>query len=229
MSALKDPYFDLSKAGVPLSLCTHLKELNLHFGNAVWTAKQTKSGFSISFFWNNHVVTLLVLLMKSPVQSKNAGGRRQNPKGLLRVKASSKSLLAQCPQLVPTIVHIPVPAVAQKSKTEPVDDLATSNEDSDAGEHVGVEVRPNVVEVKYVNNGMDGWTAVVKRNKRSRKSSTNVNSTDSDVNISGSRDTHYEERDDIPGICTRTGSTNGNVSWTPININSIHSAQLNST
>ena len=42
----------LLKAGVPLSLCyTSRQGLNLE--DAVWTAKQSKTGFYFSFYWNH--------------------------------------------------------------------------------------------------------------------------------------------------------------------------------
>ena len=41
-------FSQLNKAGLQFSLCTHMKEKGLCFGGAVWTARQSKLGFSIS-------------------------------------------------------------------------------------------------------------------------------------------------------------------------------------
>ena len=45
------PFYDLHKAVVPLALCMHLTEKGLSIREAVWTARQSKSGFSVSFYW----------------------------------------------------------------------------------------------------------------------------------------------------------------------------------
>ena len=45
------PLSDRLKASVPLSLCVHLRDKGLSFGDTVWTAKQSKSEFS-SFYWD---------------------------------------------------------------------------------------------------------------------------------------------------------------------------------
>ena len=43
------PSSDLCKAGVPISLCIHLRDKGLSLGDAVRTARQSESGFSITF------------------------------------------------------------------------------------------------------------------------------------------------------------------------------------
>ena len=50
---MQDGHFsDLHKAGgVPLALCMHLTEKGLSLREAVWTARQSKSGFSLGFYW----------------------------------------------------------------------------------------------------------------------------------------------------------------------------------
>ena len=50
VSVLDGHYHDLHKAGVPLFLCVHLKALGLRLNGAVWSARQSMSGFSISFY-----------------------------------------------------------------------------------------------------------------------------------------------------------------------------------
>ena len=39
---------------------------------------------------------------------------------------------------------------------------------------------------------------------------------DEEVDVRGSRDTHYEQRGKVPGIYVRNGRTTRNVKWTPI-------------
>ena len=48
------PFSDLHKTSIPLALCVHLRDKGLNLGEAVWTARQSKSGFSISFHWGTN-------------------------------------------------------------------------------------------------------------------------------------------------------------------------------
>ena len=47
------PFSGLHKAGVPLAICMHLTEKGLSLRETVWTARQSKSGFSMSFYWEH--------------------------------------------------------------------------------------------------------------------------------------------------------------------------------
>ena len=42
---------ELASAGLPLSVCLRLQELGLPMSAAQWSTRQTKTGFSVSFFW----------------------------------------------------------------------------------------------------------------------------------------------------------------------------------
>ena len=44
-------HMDLAKTGVPLSICLLLQQQGLLMDTAQWSAKQTATGFSVSFFW----------------------------------------------------------------------------------------------------------------------------------------------------------------------------------
>ena len=44
-------HVDLVKTGVPLSICILLQQHRLLMDSAQWSAKQTATGFSVSFFW----------------------------------------------------------------------------------------------------------------------------------------------------------------------------------
>ena len=44
-------FFDLHWAGDPLALCMHLMEKGLSLREVLWTARQSKSGFSVRFYW----------------------------------------------------------------------------------------------------------------------------------------------------------------------------------
>ena len=47
------PFSDLHMAGVLLALCQHLTEKGLSLREEVWTARQSKSSFSIHIFIRN--------------------------------------------------------------------------------------------------------------------------------------------------------------------------------
>ena len=53
MSVLEGSFAGLQGVGIPLQLpvCIHLQDLGLQLEGAQWTAKQSNTGFSISFFW----------------------------------------------------------------------------------------------------------------------------------------------------------------------------------
>ena len=60
VSVLEGSFAGLQGVGIPLPVCIHLQDLGLQFEGAQWTAKQSNTGFSISFFW--------------PVQDRSAFG-----------------------------------------------------------------------------------------------------------------------------------------------------------
>ena len=51
VAVLEAPYASLHKYGVPLPVCLCMQGKGIQLGSAQWTAKQSHSGFSISFFW----------------------------------------------------------------------------------------------------------------------------------------------------------------------------------
>ena len=51
MSVLEGSFAGLQGVGIPLPVCIHLQDLRLQFEGAQWTAKQSNTRFSISFFW----------------------------------------------------------------------------------------------------------------------------------------------------------------------------------
>lgn len=100
VSVFEGHYVNLNRAGVPISLCLHLKELGLCFGDAVWTAKQSLSGFSISFFWDKrHAASKEVASLESKKKKRKRRRRKlaRQEEGPLRIKA--------CKLLVPIDAH----------------------------------------------------------------------------------------------------------------------------
>ena len=54
MTVLEGTFTGLQGVGIPLPFCIHLQDLGLQFECAQWTAKQSNTGYSISFFWPVH-------------------------------------------------------------------------------------------------------------------------------------------------------------------------------
>ena len=54
MTVLEGSFADLRGVCIPFPVCIHLQDLGLQFEGAQWTAKQSNTGFSISFFWPVH-------------------------------------------------------------------------------------------------------------------------------------------------------------------------------
>ena len=108
------------------------------------------------------------------------------------------------------------------------DGQSSQYEDSDGDLHllqckdVDVEMRQGALGVKYSKDGEDGWTKVVRRKKKRKAACANV-SGDSEIDVRGSRDTHYDVRENTPGLYIRKGCTNRNISWTPIKPHSPYS------
>ena len=55
--ALKSAFHALNECGLPLSVCIHLQMCGLHLKNALWTARQTTTGFSVNLFWPSWLPT----------------------------------------------------------------------------------------------------------------------------------------------------------------------------
>ena len=46
---------ELASAGLPLSVCLRLQQLDLSMSAALWSTRQTNGGFSVSFFWPSSI------------------------------------------------------------------------------------------------------------------------------------------------------------------------------
>ena len=57
VALLEGDFAVLSLLGFPLGLTIQLQQSNLNLADALWTAKSSKSGFSVSFYWPAQVTT----------------------------------------------------------------------------------------------------------------------------------------------------------------------------
>ena len=72
VSVLEGAFVGLHEVDVPLPVCMHLQDKGARFESAQWTAKQTKSGFSIYFPGQ-----LMRWLWQSPESRGDTGGDLQ--------------------------------------------------------------------------------------------------------------------------------------------------------
>ena len=148
---------DLYKAGVPLSLCLHLREQGLSIAGAVWTAKQSKSGFSISFFWEKAFpMGVTANITKKKRKRKKKKGVR-HPSSSMDGEKSSLSSGKQESVQIPFIAH---PHVEQDAVSCQGSEGSTSEYEESGDEvhmlecdDINVEERDSVVGVSYTKDG----------------------------------------------------------------------------
>ena len=200
-SVLDGVFSSMCKAGLPLSICIHLQEKGLDFDGAVWTAKQTQSGFSVSFFWSHTCASVN--------KAKPKKRRRKN-------KITSKSDGCISPQ--PTVggkgpsqlsSGVPTESATEYESTEDIVDLP-------ACDNVTFEVNDGLPGVKFVKEDKEQWTLVKKRRKKKRCDQEAINDSGSEIDVARARQVYYDERCGIPGLYMRRGCTLASSSWTPI-------------
>ena len=80
VSVLEGDFAVMSSIGLPLSLCVQLQVSCLKLNEALWTARSTPDGFSVSLFW------------PAPAPEKVDGSRRKKRRKRRRAKASQVTL-----------------------------------------------------------------------------------------------------------------------------------------
>lgn len=163
VSVLEGDSAKLLSGGVPISVCIHLQDKGLHFEDAVWTAKQSKSGFSVSFYWKSGSE------VKANVKKVNKG--RKWKKKQLSSRNPGTSIQPAHPQSGTPVVKTPIDAHLDESVEKPCPaGVAPSTELLDLTQCVNV----NYVEkdgehgVCFDVDGEETWTPVVRRRRRSR-------------------------------------------------------------
>ena len=214
VSVLESPYSMLTEFGVPLPVCLCMQNKGLQLDKALWTARQSNGGFSISY---------LLLESKSAqdittVAKKRRKRRRQKKKAQAKnAQAKNEVVETQHPrdskinQRDPTLS---TPIVAHQCSRESSTSAEEVNEPVDLTtcETVTYEERNEVPGVKYSLDGNEAWTPVIRRKRRRRCSSTDDSSSSSELDVSCSRMVEYEEHKGAPGLSIHRR----NVRWTPI-------------
>ena len=191
VSVLEGAFVGLREVGVPLPVCMHLQDKGARFESAQWTAKQTKSGFSVCFFWPVDEVAVT-----NPRKPKR---RRRRPTKVNRRAKSPASVTlnelhpAKADERQVTGTSAPIDAhhpgnthhsltAPEESKLErasnlqvPPDHEEFSDQENSSDEVDLVACKPVVYEmrqstpgVQYVKDGEQNWTPVVRKKKRRR-------------------------------------------------------------
>ena len=122
MVVLEGDFAYLCVAGFPLSPSMQLQTGGLKFADAMWTAKSSTGGFSVSFFWPS-VSSKQPVNIKVKKQKRRKRERgRQRPRevlsvGILMLKLLLKHQILPNLQLMPTIALNPLPRTALQSST----------------------------------------------------------------------------------------------------------------
>ena len=228
VSVLDGCYPHLLSVGVPLPLCVHMQELGLMLGTAQWTAKQSSSGFSVSFFWP---------ASHPPFCSNPRKRRRRRKKHNNRSNCSNKPKSPSCEKesavqqstglttdpatvVEPLLDAHSVPS-ASDGESDASSTLSDDELDLKSCESVVLECRDDVPGVSYEKDGGSEWTRVESRRKRRKRkqrkstpSMSTTSSSDSDLDLTN-HDAEYLTLDGTPGISHRNVS-GGPRLWTPI-------------
>ena len=178
-------------------------EQGLQLDKALWTARQTNGGFSVTFFWP-------ALEPKSAQDLKTvAKKRRKRRRHKKKAQPKHEVVETQHSRDSKENEKDSTPIVAHQCSQE----SSTSNEevnepvDLTACETVTYEKRNEVPGVKYTLDGNETWTPVIRRKRRPRHSSSGSSSSEFDVSCS--RMVQYQE-------CNGLSIHRRNVKWTSI-------------
>ena len=160
MAVIEGDFANLCGLGLPLSLCLQLQTQDLKLSEALWSAKASASGFSVSLYWP----TTGTAPDKDKAKMARRKRRRRNNKVITRVSNYETTVLA-----------------TSKAATEPVKvnsliDEHSSPENVSSPSHlvdlascseVQYEMKDGIHGVSYNHcDGESGWTPVVGRRKR---------------------------------------------------------------
>ena len=242
VAVLEGDFAGLSAAGFPLSLCVQLQQSALKLPDALWTAKSSAGGFSVSFFWPSVSSQLCY-------DKKEKKKRRRKRKRKTKAKSSAQCELASAKttaELQPSSPTSPTDAhLGPESEAKQNSQTSTSTQvneekgiDLNSCSNVRYDKRGTVHGVTYSIGDKEGWTPVIgKRAKRSvprhllrrrapphvkaalppSDESTSCDSSDdsdcSDLVIPDHANVNFSIVDGKPGLQVSTRCTR---SWTPI-------------
>ena len=204
-----------------------LQSEGLQLGHALWTAKQSQSGFSVSFFWPSPSEPATV----NKTLKKNKGKKQKKAKAKpSSVQGTTDKVASKQDSSAPKVAVTPIAAHQSIQPSNDPKDMSPKPEEPInllACDAVEFETKDDVPGVKYkMANGSEGWTPVTRRRRRKSRTklrkpinypdidTTDSESSSSDLDMSCSRQIDYTIRDGVPGLTVYR--RNPNPKWSPI-------------
>ena len=201
---------------MPLSLCNYLQDQDLDFDGAVWTAKQSNSGFSVSFFWK----TASTSVAGVPPRKKR---KRHRKKKLTNPQMPSLPDSTRKPS--PTVQDSTSSVSAHQEESafssfesepelESGPQLESMEEDLTANMNVSFEIRDHAPGLSSVNDEGEKWIPVKRRRMKKhqvRPHAVDATGSDSELDVETARQVYYKERGAVPGLYVRRGCTRDSV------------------
>ena len=181
-------YGDLARLGLPLPLVVSLETKDLTLESAMWNARCSAGGFSVTLFWpesgNVKTKRKRTRRRKKPTQIKigqdgkaeESSEKRKNDAGSI-VEDPVPAEVANTPINVP-----PVLGVSDGSGTGPVDD-GSQVIDLVNCEGVEFEMREGKPGVKFRQGSEEEWTPVVRKRNQKRKNHSDESCETSDADL----------------------------------------------
>ena len=237
--AVLEGYFaSLSALGFPMPLSLQLQQSHLRLDAAMWTAKSSKAGFSVSFFWPvaNQDVSEVKCLKK-----KRRRRNKRKAKAINNVEISSGQVKSD--NLVLGSLSTPIDANHDDDGPDKSQDSvgrsSTEPEPINLMECTDVvyEKKNDTHGVKYVcGEDSEGWTSVIGKRRKYRvptrllrlrapphvranlpstsdASDSDTSGSDCSLHIPANANVQYSLRHGKPGLQVTTSSTS---TWTPV-------------
>ena len=184
--AVLEGYFaSLSTLGFPMSLSLQLQQSDLRLERAMWTAKSSKTGFSVNFFWPvaNHGVSSLKRTNKRRKNRRKAKVTHKKNNTAIPTTTTTASLGATTGATMSTPINAN-PSVLQQeaiihsmpSQQDSVASNHSNTEESELDDNPAVDLKKcgevvyerkgDTHGVKYAYEDGEGWTPVVAKRRR---------------------------------------------------------------
>ena len=171
VTVLEGDFATLSMAGFPLSLCMQLQTSGLKLCDAMWTAKSSAGGFSVSFFWPG--VFSKPVIDKEKKQKRRKRRRKTKANKSVQCGNSGTKGAVETPISANSLVdaHHSSPEFIAKDSS-PIKDNLNADIDLKSCSNVKYDKRGAVHGVTYTNgNEEEAWTPVVSRRSKKPKRS----------------------------------------------------------
>ena len=202
VSVLEGPYTILNKFGVPLPVCFCMQGNELQLRNAQWTAKQSHSGFSVSFFWptlkSEFEANVTVSKKNRKRKKREAGAKAQKVTQEAAVKVASDHLGDSTETGTSTnpVITAPITTHQRKPSSKKQKEVKSLGQNFESTTLTSPE--PLDLAHHHVNT----------------PATSNYDSEEpAHVDLTSCDGVAYEYRDNVPGL---NYTVNGREEWTPV-------------